>query len=548
MPSGLLPAFARPAAPVGALRRAATLLGVSAVYLGAAKLGLLLALIHASATTVWPPTGIALASVLLLGYGVWPAIAVGAFLANITTHGSVATCAGIAAGNTLEALSGAWLVLRYAHGRDAFFTGLDAFRFTALAGVLATAIGATLGVLSLMLGGDATWAGFGSIWRTWWLGDMGGAFVVAPLILLWSRRPRSEWTRARAVEAVGAFAALGATALGIFRWLTPVGHDPFVYKFLCMPILTWIAYRFDPRTAATAVFVLAAIAVGGTLRSALTAAPGALNESLMLVQVYLAVTAMSTLVIAAAVYERSQVERALRNTSAELREALTEIEAFSHAVSHDLRQSLATVVNFSAIIEQDHGHQLGSNSMEQLRRMRTSAKSGGDLLNELVKFAWAGDPKFPRRMLDMTALAREACAEVVVDTVDGSAVRFEVRELPPGLGNPQMLGRVLHNLLSNAVKFTRGREPRQVVISGRVEEHENVYSVTDNGAGFDPGLGNDVFKPFRHPDEKPKFAGTGLGLAIAAKIVRRHGGRMGAESDGATGARFWFTLPHGGEQ
>jgi signal transduction histidine kinase len=294
--------------------------------------------------------------------------------------------------------------------------------------------------------------------------------------------------------------------------------------------------------------VLAAIAVGGTLRSALTAAPGALNESLMLVQVYLAVTAMSTLVIAAAVYERSQVERALRNTSAELREALTEIEAFSHAVSHDLRQSLATVVNFSAIIEQDHGHQLGSNSMEQLRRMRTSAKSGGDLLNELVKFAWAGDPKFPRRMLDMTALAREACAEVVVDTVDGSAVRFEVRELPPGLGNPQMLGRVLHNLLSNAVKFTRGREPRQVVISGRVEEHENVYCVTDNGEGFDPGLGNDVLKPFRHPDEKPKFAGTGLGLAIAAKIVRRHGGRMGAESDGATGARFWFTLPHGGER
>jgi integral membrane sensor domain MASE1 len=82
----------------------------------------MLAIVHASATAVWPPTGVALAGLLLLGYGAWPAIAVGAFVANITTHGSVASCLGIAAGNTLEALAGAWLVNRYAHGRAAFLT------------------------------------------------------------------------------------------------------------------------------------------------------------------------------------------------------------------------------------------------------------------------------------------------------------------------------------------------------------------------------------------------------------------------------------------
>jgi signal transduction histidine kinase len=109
-----------------------------------------------------------------------------------------------------------------------------------------------------------------------------------------------------------------------------------------------------------------------------------------------------------------------------------------------------------------------------------------------------------------------------------------------------MLGRVMHNLLSNAVKFTRGRVPRRVVISGRVEEHENVYSVTDSGVGFDPALGDTVFQPFLRPQSERKFAGTGLGLAIAAKIVRGHGGRVGAESDGVSGARFWFTLPTGG--
>jgi len=127
-------------------------------------------------------------------------------------------------------------------------------------------------------------------------------------------------------------------------------------------------------------------------------------------------------------------------------------------------------------------------------------------------------------------------------------VQFEVHELPPATGNPQMLGRVLHNLLSNAVKYTRGREHRRVLISGAVEAGEHVYSVTDNGMGFDPKLGDAVFQPFLRPKLDQSFEGTGLGLAIAARIVRRHGGRVGAESDGTSGARFWFTLPREGSR
>jgi signal transduction histidine kinase len=238
----------------------------------------------------------------------------------------------------------------------------------------------------------------------------------------------------------------------------------------------------------------------------------------------------------------------MQRTSAELREAITELEAFSHAVSHDLRSPMAAVSNYAVILEEDNVGRLDPESIRLLRRIRASASSGGRLLDQLVKFVWAGHPASAKVMLDMTALAREACAEVVVDSEDGGAVQFEVRELPPARGNPQMLGRVLHNLLSNAVKFTRGREHRRVVISGRVHERENVYSVADNGVGFDPALGDAVFQPFRHQNSQRRFAGTGLGLAIAAKIVRGHGGHVGAESDGASGARFWFTLPHEGDR
>src|SRR5712691_1740816 len=121
-------------------------LGLAAVYALAGKLGLLLAFVHASATAVWPPTGITLAALLLLGYRVWPGIFLGAFLVNLTTSGytavSFATSIGIATGNTLEGIVGAFLVERFANGRNAFNRPRDIFKFTVLAGVISTAVSA----------------------------------------------------------------------------------------------------------------------------------------------------------------------------------------------------------------------------------------------------------------------------------------------------------------------------------------------------------------------------------------------------------------------
>src|SRR5271169_4210816 len=154
--------------------RSALVLLVAVIYLIAGKLGLRLAFANPSATAVWPPTGIALAALLILGYRVWPSVFFGAFLVNITTSGSVATSLGIAVGNTLEALIGCYLVNRFAHGSKVFSRAQDVLRFAALAGLVSTAISATLGVTSLCLGGLARWSEFGPIWSTWWLGDAGG--------------------------------------------------------------------------------------------------------------------------------------------------------------------------------------------------------------------------------------------------------------------------------------------------------------------------------------------------------------------------------------
>src|SRR3982751_7127398 len=124
---------------------------VAAVYFGAARLGLALAFVNASASAVWPPTGVAIAALLLLGSRAWPGVFIGAFIANLTTAGTVATSLAIAAGNTLEGIAGAWLARRYANGLNAFTRTANVFRFVLLAGLLAPTISATIGVSSLGL-------------------------------------------------------------------------------------------------------------------------------------------------------------------------------------------------------------------------------------------------------------------------------------------------------------------------------------------------------------------------------------------------------------
>src|SRR2546425_373786 len=152
-------------------RRLGLLVAIAAAYFVAGKLGLQLAFFNPSATPVWAPTGIALATLLLAGYDVWPAILVGAFFVNLTTAGSVATSLGIAVGNTVEGLVGAYLVNRFARGRWAFERARNVFRFILLAAVLSTAVCATIGVTTIAFAGMARWADYGSVWVTWGLGD-----------------------------------------------------------------------------------------------------------------------------------------------------------------------------------------------------------------------------------------------------------------------------------------------------------------------------------------------------------------------------------------
>jgi diguanylate cyclase (GGDEF)-like protein len=301
-----------PAPAVTTARRAATIAALAVIYFVAAKLGLLLAFVNASATAVWPPTGIAIAAVLLLGTDVWPAIFIGAFAVNVVTAGSIATSAGIGAGNTLEALAGAWLVTRYGGGRSSFEHPEGVFRFSLFAGLVATVISPTIGITGLALGGFAPWTGFGRIWVTWWLGDAVGALVVAPVILLWAKWPRSWWSAARVRESAAMYVTLAGMGALVFGGFFPTGVQDYPLEFLCVPPLLWAAFRFGAREAATGMLLLSGIAVVGTLLGYGPFVRDTQHESLLLLQTYAGVVSVTTLTLAAVIAERGRLEGQLR--------------------------------------------------------------------------------------------------------------------------------------------------------------------------------------------------------------------------------------------
>ena len=294
---------------------------VAAVYFGGAKLGLNLAVGHGVITPVWPPTGIAIAALLLLGPRLWPAVAIGAFAGNATSGVSLWVAAGIAVGNTLEAVVAVYLLRRVSF-RVSFERMQDVVRF-ACASALAAAVAATNGVTVLALADSAAASPYGSRWLLWWLGDATGALLVAPLILVWATRPPTRFSTARILEGAVLLAALAGLSAAIFF------GGLWRYPYLLFPLLLWAAVRFTQLGAVTASFMLAGLGVAGVISDNVPL--GGHNETVTveILQSLLAIIAISLLALGASVAERDAAALSLRQAAVGLAEA----QALAHVGS-----------------------------------------------------------------------------------------------------------------------------------------------------------------------------------------------------------------------
>ena len=279
-----------------------------AVYVALAKASLTLATTHENVSPVWPPTGLALAAVLLLGYRVWPAIFVGALIANITTGGPLVSVVGIAVGDTLEAVVGALLLWKIAGFRRSLEGMRDVLALLLLGALLATTISATVGVGSLWAAGSIPADLVGFEWRVWWLADAAGTLLITPLILVFASRPSLPREAARVAEGLGTLALLVAVSLLIFSQST-------VLVWAILPILLWIAFRFRQPGAVVGSFIVAAIGVWFTARGLGPFAHASRDTALLTEQAFMGMAA-ATALFAAVLGTESQ---RLRETLGRLR-------------------------------------------------------------------------------------------------------------------------------------------------------------------------------------------------------------------------------------
>jgi PAS domain S-box-containing protein len=293
------------------LRGGATQMAVGAIYFALAKAGLEFASINASATPIWPPTGFAIAAVLLFGYRVAPAVFAGAFLANVTTAGTVATSMAIGLGNTAECLLIGYLVNTGSGGRATFETP-SRVAFFALACLFPTAISATIGAVTLAASGFAGDAEILHLWLTWWMGDLAGALVVGPAVVLWWLHPRENLSAAELAETLAIYAS--ACAVGLLAF-SPIGDSSAVREplgFLAILPLLWAALRRTQRDTISVALILCAFAIWGTLSGAGPFARATINESLLMLLAFMTSVALPSLTLSAAIAVRRAADRDLR--------------------------------------------------------------------------------------------------------------------------------------------------------------------------------------------------------------------------------------------
>jgi PAS domain S-box-containing protein len=309
---------------------------VFALYLAAGKIGLSVPFTSGNVSPVWPASGVALASVLLWGYDVWPGLALAAFFVNFLSPIPVLSCIGIALGNTSSALLGGYLLRRFINDRPSFERLRDVLGLIAFGAAIAPMIAASVGVTTLLLTHVRAWSGFSSAWQVWWLGDAMGVLIITPLFFATRRELTIPFKKSSMLEPFALLFGLVATCLAIFGGRLGLGMKDDALAFLAFPFVIWAAIRFRAFGAAIATFLIAAISVWATARGNGPFVKHNPLHDAALLQIFIGVTAITGLVLGAVITERAEAEEAsdtkdrllsaLQHAQASLQEAHAQLE------------------------------------------------------------------------------------------------------------------------------------------------------------------------------------------------------------------------------
>ena len=420
--------------------------------------------------------------------------------------------AGNGIGNTLEAFVAVYLTMRYANGRKLFEHSQDFFRFAAL-GMLAAAISATVGVTSLAFGGLAHWNEFVRIWATWWLGDVGGFLLFAPLPILWIENPKLTGDHGRLLESSLVLAVITLFGVVVFAGTVP-GIAKYPIGFFCFPMLVWCAFRFGQREVATAIFVLTVSAEWGMMRGHGPWARFASQiSSFIMPQAFMITMAVMTMALAAVVWERKRAEEDANEARNQAVAADRAKDQFLAMLGHELRNPIAALSSAVRVLEHsDVLSQQYSTLLEIMVRQSGHLSRMVDDLLDVQRLTASRITLNRRPMISLnapaTASPRCACGRDMPTTTS-----FSESKIPGSMAIP-----IASRRFSPTCFPMRASTPRpqgKIVLSIRPEDDEvAVICVEDDGDGIPADLLPRIFELFvgqgdRLSDRHPGGSGTG---------------------------------------
>jgi signal transduction histidine kinase len=505
-------------------------LALAATYVVVGRLGLRLDAVSGFATLVWPAAGLALVALLLFGYRMWPGVAAGAFLTNFGIGAPLAVACGIAFGNTLEALAGAWAVKRLTGGYPSFARVHDVLVLIALAAVASTGISATIGVASLRLGGIVGPVSAIEAWRAWWVGDAMGDLAVVPLLycLVARGEGRPEVTRSRLAEATALGVLLVATNLFVFGQHEGQNDSLLREAYLVFPLLVWAGLRFGSRGAAWANFVVSALAVTGTVLGRGPFRMASLSESLLHLQAFMVIVAATTLILGSASDERRHAiglrDSLISLASHELRTPLTSLQLRVQLLARNARAEPLSRERFARD---------AAGAEEQVKRM---ARLVDDLLD--ISRIMSGRLHLDVEDVDLSVFVREVIDRYPEPQRELVGLRVEGEPIV-GRWDRMRIDQIVSNLLSNAIKYGENN-PIEISV-GREADRARII-VRDHGVGIAAGDLPRIFERFERAAAR-HVGGFGLGLWIVRQVVDALGGTIAVESRLGSGSVFIVELP-----
>lgn len=527
-----------------------------AVYFITARLGLSLDAVSGFATVVWPPTGIALASLLFLGYRYWPAITAAAFLVNLVTGASWAVALGISAGNTLEALLGAYLLNRFIKINLSLDRLKDVLGLIFLAAILSTVVSATIGTSSLFIGDVITSSTYDETWIAWWVGDVLGALVVAPFLMVWGLRLRQKVSFPQLLPIVIPFLILILTTLFVFLGLPKLGVESFPFAYLVLPPMVWITLRFDQPGSVTATFIASFIAIFGTVVGHKSDGDS-LGENLLLIQSFIGVTAFTFMVMAAIVSEREQTlkkKQQLLQRTALLAKERSRLKALNRAkddfiaiASHQLRTPASGVKQYLGMLLENYAGKLTKKQRSYIETAYSNNERQIKVINDLLRVAQIDAGKLPLQKKNcnlaqlVSSIAQQQAEEFAKRNQKLVFTTEKKRIIAPA--DKDLLRMVIENIIDNAGKYSS--DDGEITIHASQSGKEIQLKVTDAGIGIAKKDQRRMFQKFsRVNNANSTFVdGSGLGLYWAKKIIDLHGGKITIKSELDKGSTFTLSLP-----